>query len=90
VTLVSVEHCSRVGDCQQNPLVILSGLSYQGCMKSSSGQHPLAPHSGSFGSSSGNSCFLMGLGFPSMVQHAAPAFSRCWALIALTLVSSFQ
>jgi hypothetical protein len=27
VTLVSVEHCSRVGGCQQNPLVILSGLS---------------------------------------------------------------
>ncbi len=58
VTLVSAEHCSRVGGCQQNPLVILSGLSYQGCMKSYSGQHLLAPYSGSFGSSSGHSsCF---------------------------------
>ncbi len=34
VTLVSVEHCSRAGGCQQKPLVILSGLSYEGCMES--------------------------------------------------------
>jgi hypothetical protein len=33
--------------------------------------------------------FLEGLSLPSMVQHVAPTFLRCWALIVLTLVYCF-
>jgi len=48
-------------------------------------------HNGPFGSSLGHfSCFFEGLGLPLVVQHVAPTFLGCWALIARALIFHFQ